>query len=119
MKKAGSILLICVTVLFFLIVSGMFFIRSRGNEESSDVVLSENGSQPHNEMHEWRININTANVEELTLLPGIGPALAQRIIDYREENGPFSSCSQLKNVKGIGQITYEGLRDYIVLEDNP
>lgn len=114
MKKGSSILLICITLAFILVIAGLFYIR---NFTDKDFV--ENGSSISDEMHQWRIDINTASAEELTLLPGIGPALAQRILDYREENGPFSACSQLKNVKGIGQTTYEGLRDYIVLEDDP
>jgi competence protein ComEA len=48
------------------------------------------------------ININAAGVAELATLPGIGPALAQRIVDYRTTNGPFASINDLSNVKGIG-----------------
>ncbi|MEW6459251.1 MAG: ComEA family DNA-binding protein [Bacillota bacterium] len=58
-----------------------------------------------------RININTADRAELERLPGIGPSLAERIIRYREQNGPFSSVDDLKNVSGIGEKRLEGLRD--------
>lgn len=57
-----------------------------------------------------RININTATAEELTDLPGIGEALAARILTYREENGPFSDISELMQVSGIGAATFEGLK---------
>ncbi|MEW5763126.1 MAG: ComEA family DNA-binding protein [Bacillota bacterium] len=59
-----------------------------------------------------RININTADAAELDRLPGIGPALAERIVRYREENGPFASVDDLLNVSGIGEKKLEGLRDY-------
>ena len=61
------------------------------------------------------ININTASLEELDTLPGIGPSLAQRIIDYREENGPFISPEDVINVPGIGAGNYERFRDLIAV----
>ena len=59
------------------------------------------------------VNINTATLAELDSLPGIGTTYAQRIIDYRKTNGPFRSIEELKNVKGIGDKTFEKLKDKI------
>ena len=60
------------------------------------------------------VDINTAGREELEELPGIGPALAGRIIEYREANGPFRSVEGLLEVSGIGEATLERLREYVV-----
>jgi len=62
-----------------------------------------------------KININTANLSELDQLPGIGPVLAQRIIDYREQNGLFSGPEELQNVSGIGAKTYEKMAPYLTV----
>ena len=59
------------------------------------------------------ININTASVEELDSLPGIGPTIAQRIIDYRDENGPFQTIEDILNVSGVGPSTFEQIKDLI------
>lgn len=63
-----------------------------------------------------KININTATLSQLDGLPGIGPAYAQRIIDYRAANGPFKSVDGLDKVKGIGPKTIEKLRDKATVE---
>lgn len=59
------------------------------------------------------VNINKATQSELENLPGIGPAIATRIIEYRKENGKFSSIDDIKNVKGIGDAKYDKIKDSI------
>jgi competence protein ComEA len=61
------------------------------------------------------VNINTADSETLQTLPGIGPVLAGRIVEYREEHGPFTIVGNLTAVKGIGEATLEKLRPFITL----
>ena len=61
------------------------------------------------------IDINTASLAELDSLPGIGPTTAQKIIDYREQNGPFLTKEDIINVSGIGPGTYERLKDLITV----
>ena len=61
------------------------------------------------------ININTATSEQLQTLSGIGESKAAAIISYREENGDFGSIEDIKNVSGIGDSTYEKIKDYITV----
>ena len=63
-----------------------------------------------------KVNINTASVEELDVLPGVGPTIAQRIVDYRTENGPFRSIEDLMQVKGIGSATFADLKDQVTVQ---
>lgn len=60
-----------------------------------------------------KIDLNAADQATLETLPGIGPAIAQRIIDYRQTHGPFTSIEEIKEVSGIGPATFEQIRDLI------
>ena len=59
------------------------------------------------------VNINTATQTELETLPGIGPSIALKIINYRKENGKFSNVEELKNVNGIGDNKFEAMKKYV------
>lgn len=74
----------------------------------------ESSSQTGNEQQV--ININTANLEELQKINGVGPVTAQNIIDYREKNGGFKSIEDLKNVDRIGDKTFEKMKDSITVQ---
>ncbi|OGW75816.1 MAG: hypothetical protein A2Z72_04060 [Omnitrophica bacterium RBG_13_46_9] len=63
-----------------------------------------------------RININTASGEELILIKGIGPVLAERIVSYREKHGSFKRPEDIRNVKGLGGGTYDKIKKQITLE---
>lgn len=77
----------------------------------SKTISPEQGKNTDNEM----VNINTADVEELKKLKGIGPAMAQRIIDYREANGSFQAPEDIMQVKGIGKAKYAKLKEQIAI----
>ena len=60
-----------------------------------------------------KMDLNTATVEQLETLPGIGPVKARAIVDHRERHGPFQSAQEVVEVTGIGPATYEGIRDLV------
>jgi competence protein ComEA len=62
-----------------------------------------------------KINVNSADASQLALLPRVGPSIAQRIIEYRKQNGPFKKPEDLMLVRGIGEKTYELLKPYVAL----
>lgn len=64
---------------------------------------------------EGKVNVNQAGPEQLALLPRVGPAIAQRIVEFREENGPFKQLEDLMLVRGIGEKTYELIAPYATL----
>lgn len=63
-----------------------------------------------------KVDINKATPLELIKLKNIGPVTAERIVSYRKKHGPFKRIEDIKNVKGIGEKTFRGMRDSIVLE---
>ena len=90
------------------VFSGSKEIEAKGQTGWGDV---------YKRQEEDRVNINTASASELDALPGIGPVLAQRIIDRRTEQGPFTSVEELLEVDGIGQATLDGLREFITVKE--
>jgi comEA protein len=63
-----------------------------------------------------KVNINTASAAELQLLPRIGPAVAGRIVEFRDSHGAFKSVEELMRVRGVGEKTFELLKPYLTTE---
>ena len=114
MKKA-QISLITVTAAFLCILLGIFIGR---NITGYVTLYSESGaasSESAAPQATGKLNLNTATVSQLQMLPGIGEVLAQNILTYRQENGPFTSTDELTNVDGIGAKRLKEILDYITV----
>ena len=86
------------------------------NAENDDSALNSNSAdKPSESANSSLININTADKAALDTLPGIGEVKAQAIIDYRNKYGNFLSTEEIMNVNGIGEKTYENLKDLICI----
>ena len=83
-----------------------------------DFIAVPNENQPQQSVQDKPalLNINTASAEELESLSGIGPQMAQKIVQYREEHGNFTSVEALTEVKGLGEKTLEKLKPFISVE---
>ena len=124
-KRTDSLLLLFL--LFAVFLSGFFLGR---HYRQGDVLVSHPGSgaqrlylpeaEPARTAAEApaKININTADTEALQTLPCIGPAIAGRIIAYREENGPFPSPASLIRVDGIGEALLTEIYDLITVQED-
>lgn len=86
-------------------VESKTFIKSSSGKVAGDQSSKGNGL----------ININSASASQLDSLPGIGPSYAQRIIEYRNSSGGFKAKEELKNIKGIGDKTFDKLKDLITI----
>jgi competence protein ComEA len=62
-----------------------------------------------------KVNLNTASAQQLTVLPGVGPKLAERIVEYRQKAGGFKSTQELMNVGGIGEKNFAKLQPHVVV----
>lgn len=87
------------------------FIPPKNQEHTSYDNTSKGGTYSY--YSDGKVNINTADSEQLQQLNGIGPATAEKIIDYRNEHGRFSSIEDIKNVSGIGDKTFDKFKDDI------
>jgi len=84
------------------------------SKSGDNIIIEENTVSSNNSTQ--TININKATEKEFETLPGIGPSLASKIIEYRNQNGKFGSIEDIKNVNGIGDSKYEKIKDLITVK---
>jgi competence protein ComEA len=94
-----------------LIDGGQILVPKEGEQAAAPPVAGESGAAAPGAL----INVNTAGATELEALPGVGEVIAQAIVDYRTENGPFTSVDQLLDVSGIGDATLEDIRELVTV----
>ena len=118
MKKV-TILMIAIILVFFMFTYGVLMYRHQnfcaGTLQSLVVAQADRYSDLHINQ-EGKLNINKATLEELCNLNGIGEVLASRIVQYREEHGPYKTIEELINIKGIGEVKLKNIADFIYIE---
>ena len=114
----GETWIAVLTLVFILGMAGVYA-RATCMDEGDYIIRTGKLAQETVaiEAVQWQVNINTAAAEELTALPGVGEALAERIIAYREEHGRFRAAEELLEVKGIGESKFAEMKDWIILEE--
>lgn len=121
MKNTPVSVLAWVCLILAAFLAGMFVGRNvTGGTIQTSVLTTPATSQaipatssPPASQSNGKININTADLQALMTLPGIGEEYAQRIIDYREANGPFAEIADIMNVSGIGEKRFDAIKDFI------
>ncbi|MDD4909081.1 MAG: ComEA family DNA-binding protein [Candidatus Omnitrophica bacterium] len=112
-QERGILLFIGAVILTGLLIS--IFVKGLSPEIPRGVIFSKPPESRTQRARE-KININIATREQLISLPGIGPALAERIIEYRKSQGPFFFEEDIRKVKGVGPGKYARFKDLIVME---
>ena len=115
MKKALAFLLAAVTVLLVCFTVGFYLWRNMPTQPPEVRYPQITDGSSRNPEGGLRIDLNQAGIHELMTLPGIGSVYAQRILDYRDQHGPFASVAELLEIEGFGEGRLEKILDYITI----
>ena len=121
LSAAGALLAVCAAL--FLLRGGGALLRAFSRPPAEPCGLpplyTEEPGFSAPAPREARLDLNTATEEELARLPGVGAVLSQRITEYREAHGPFSSADELDAVEGVGPALRFALQDLVTAGDEP
>ena len=113
---AAALVVVCIFASFKTSPEGITTERSAAQAE---IMTGGDGETSDELLPGEKININKASLNELCMLPGVGEALGQKIIDWREANGDFTSIDEIVDeIDGIGENSIENMRMFITLEDD-
>ena len=111
MKKPNRYILPAITAFLLSVLVILAIVRNHPMDEVHTLKVLWDESAPIG----YRININQASAEELMQLPGIGPTLSKRIIEYRKLYGPYENIFDLKKVPGISEDIFAEIKSYITI----
>ena len=104
---------VIVSMLVVIVLAGGALYTARVSEGTPKVVYTASLEEIEDDSQDpLRVDINTADVEELDELPEVGPSTAESIVQYRQTNGPFSSVDELEEISGIGPATLEKIAPF-------
>lgn len=104
--KRKEIIVLTILIAILILINIVKYLNQLKNNTTYAMIIEESINQ---------ISINYANADEIEKLPGIGPSLAQRIVEYRTKNGRFKEPGELKKVKGIGDKLFDKIQPFIKL----
>lgn len=103
---------LCAAAALFAVALAAGLLRYFGSAPRNAIITSSPSPR-----FECRVNLNTADIPRLRLLPGIGPVTAKAIVEHRSRRGPFEKLSDLREVHGVGQGKIDAIRPYVTLCD--
>ena len=113
---AAALVAVCLLASFISVPQGF---STQKSAERQAIMTGGDDDESEELLPGDTVNINTATIEELCLIPGVGDTIAQRIIDWRAENGSFASIDEFVDaIDGIGENNIEDMRMYLTLEDD-
>jgi competence protein ComEA len=105
--------MLCVSMLCLCLLCGAF--PAMAQKANDAPAASPAKAAPAAAAQAGKVNLNSATAEQLTTIPGIGPAMAKRILEYRAKSGKFNRIEEIMNIKGIGEKKFQQIKDRLAV----